>query len=464
MTTPTRAPLALTPSLLDALTQRLQELMAEHHVPGVAVGLLTPEGPHELCLGVTNVENSLPVTPDTLFQIGSTTKTVTATALMRLVEEGRVDLDAPVRTYLPDLRLMDEDAAARVTVRQLLNHTGGWVGDYFENTGNGDDALARIVANLVHQEQVTPLGEVWSYNNAAFYIAGRVIEVMTGETYEAAARRLVLDPLGMQESFFFQDDVMTRSFVVGHIVKDGQPMVARPWGLGRNTSPAGGLASSVRDQLTYARFHLGDGTTASGERLLTPESMQLMQTPTVSASGGREMGVSWFVRDQGGIRFVQHGGATNGQMSAFVLAPELGFAFTSLTNADHGHFLNQQLEGWVWEHLLNLPPEEPAYLDVEGDMLDEVVGRYLAFGTFGGGMVVSRRGQELELEQMPEDTSAIAETEQDLLPPAPVRFYAPDRMVVTGGVMKGARLEVLRGTDGRVQWLRAGRVMRREQE
>ncbi len=196
MTTPTRAPLALTPSLLDALTQRLQELMAEHHVPGVAIGLLTPEGQREICLGVTNVENPLPVTPDTLFQIGSTTKTVTATVLMRLVEEGRVNLDAPVRTYLPDLRLMDEDAAANVTVRQLLNHTGGWVGDYFENTGNGDDALTRIVANLIHQEQVTPLGEVWSYNNAAFYIAGRVIEVVTGETYEAAARRLVLEPAG----------------------------------------------------------------------------------------------------------------------------------------------------------------------------------------------------------------------------------------------------------------------------
>ena len=95
--------------------------------------------------GVTSVENPLPVDEHTLFQFGSTGKTFTATAIMRLVDQGRVDLDATVRTYLPELTLSDESVAGAVTVLQLLNHTAGWSGDVFDNTGDGDDALARYV-------------------------------------------------------------------------------------------------------------------------------------------------------------------------------------------------------------------------------------------------------------------------------------------------------------------------------
>jgi len=108
--------------------------------------------------GVTNVDNPLPVDADTLFQVGSITKTFTATAAMRLVDEGRLDLDRPLQTDLPDLRLVDPQVAAAVTPRHLLTHTAGWVGDYFSDTGRGDDALARYVAEMAELEQLTPLG------------------------------------------------------------------------------------------------------------------------------------------------------------------------------------------------------------------------------------------------------------------------------------------------------------------
>ncbi|PYE53920.1 serine hydrolase domain-containing protein [Deinococcus yavapaiensis] len=462
MNTPITDVRQLTPDLLENFTHHVLEQMRALRVPGVAIGLHTPWETYELCLGVTSVDHPLPVTADTLFQIGSTTKTVTATILMRLVEAGQVHLDEHVRTYLPDLRLQSEDVAARVTVRQLLNHTAGWVGDYFENTGNGDDALTRIVANLADQEQITPLGEVWSYNNAAFYVAGRVIEVVTGMTYEQAARRFVLDPLSLDASFFFQDDVMTRSFAVGHIVKGDRAVVARPWGLPRSANPAGGLASSVRDQLAYARFHMGDGTAPSGERLLSPESMRVLQTPTVRASGGRHMAVSWFVRDVNGVRFLSHGGATNGQMSAFVLAPDLGFAFTSLTNADLGEVLNKSVQQWVWEHLLGIQEEEPIFLDVDENTVSDVVGRYLMAGTFGGGVTVSRNGPELLVEFIPEDYGDLSDTAPDPLPPFPARFCGQDELVATDGMFKGARVDILRDANGQVTWLRLGRVMKRQ--
>jgi len=127
------------------LGEYIEAEMARLHVPGVAVGVLH-EG-REFCggYGVTSVENPLPVDPDTLFQIGSTTKTYTGTAAMRLVEQGKLDLDAPVRTYVPELKLRDEEVAANVTVLHLLNHTAGWEGDMMDSTGDGDGARAKYV-------------------------------------------------------------------------------------------------------------------------------------------------------------------------------------------------------------------------------------------------------------------------------------------------------------------------------
>ena len=165
----------------------------------------------------------------TLFQFGSTGKTFTSVAILRLVEEGTVDLDAPVRTYVPELRLQDGHVAETITVLQLLNHTAGWEGDDFTDTGEGDDAIARYVANMAQLRQLTPPGFVVSYNNASLSLAGRIIEKVTGKVYERAMKELVLDPVGLNDTLFFANDVMTRRFVVGHRREDdGSIKVLRP--------------------------------------------------------------------------------------------------------------------------------------------------------------------------------------------------------------------------------------------
>src|SRR5437763_16146720 len=123
-------------------------------VPGVAVGVYIDGGEQYAFDGVTNVESPLPIDDKTLFQFGSTGKTFTATAVMRLVDQGKVDLHAPVRTYLPDFGLKDEDVARQVTVLHLLNHTAGWSGDVMDDTGDGDDALEKYVELLATVEQV----------------------------------------------------------------------------------------------------------------------------------------------------------------------------------------------------------------------------------------------------------------------------------------------------------------------
>ena len=118
----------------DELCATVEGALAETGTPGAAVGLAHGSDEHVSGLGVTSIENPLEVTPQTLFQIGSITKTFTGTVAMMLVERGDLDLDAPVRRYLPTLALADEDVASRVSLRHLLTHTAGWVGDYFLTT------------------------------------------------------------------------------------------------------------------------------------------------------------------------------------------------------------------------------------------------------------------------------------------------------------------------------------------
>jgi CubicO group peptidase (beta-lactamase class C family) len=442
------------------LHEKIEEAMQRLHVSGVAVGIIVDGEEHLAGFGITNVNHPAPVQADTLFQIGSTTKTVTGTAIMRLVEAGKVALDAPVRRYLPDLRLIDETVAAGVTVRHLLTHTAGWVGDYFADTGRGDDALATIVAQMAELPQLTPLGEIWSYNNAAFYLAGRVIEAVTGKSYEAAVRELVLDPIGMTQSFFFPEEVMIHSFAVGHHVVEEEPKVATPWALARAANPAGGLTSSAGDQMRYARFHMGNGTAQDGARILSPDSIRLMQTPVTSAGGDREIGLSWFLRDVGGVRIVQHGGSTNGQESAFLFAPERRFALTILTNSNLGQ-LGDEIETWVLERYLGIKEPEPVHEERSVEQLAEYVGKYesqliVAKLSIDGGLLLLR-------------FTITGEYPADEPPPTPppthLAFYAPDRVIALDGPLKGARGEFLRDPEGTIVWLRiVSRILQRVHE
>jgi CubicO group peptidase (beta-lactamase class C family) len=295
--------------LFTSICERIPDALARHKVPGVVLGI-TSEGLDLVRgFGVTNIDHPLPVDENTLFQIGSTTKTFTATAAMRLVEQKRLALDEPVRRYLRDFSMRDPAVSERATMRHLLTHTGGWQGGFFPDTGNGDDALARYVRLLGDVPQLTPLGTVWSYNNAGFSIAGRVIEQIMGTSDEVALKQLVREPLGLTRSYLFPTEVMVHGFAVGHATSGNKPVVLQPWPIIRGAVPAGGIAASMTDQLRYARVHLDDGSTEGGGRLLSRDSMELMQKPA-PATCECDIGLAWRIRDMGGVRRVFHGGFT----------------------------------------------------------------------------------------------------------------------------------------------------------
>ena len=447
------------------LQEKLDELRAELDVPGVSVGVLLDGEEHYAYAGVTSVENPLPVDESTLFQFGSTGKTYTATAMLRLVEQGKVDLDAPVRTYVPELLLTDEDVARRVTVLQLFNHTAGWEGDLMDSTGEGDDALEKYVALMAKLVQTTPLGSAVSYNNAALSLAGRIIEKVTGTTFEQAIHDLVLAPLGMTSTYFFPNEVMTRRFAAGHARHDdGRVTAARPWAMSRGGNPAGGMSATSRDQIAWARFHLGDGTAPDGTRLLSTEMLQRMQQPTASMPGsalGDHVGISWLLKDVGGVRQVGHGGTTIGQHSEFVMVPERSFAISSMSNCGpNGPALNSALVRWALEHYLGVVEAEPEPVAVGPDRLQEYVGRYETIAAVCEVTAVDGR-LSVQIDIKPETAVALREAGEEVeedRPPVLLGLLSADgdQYVVAEGPAKGMRGYFTRGLDGRVEGVHLG--------
>lgn len=446
----------------------LSDLAVKYNVPGVAAGVLVGGEEHLAYAGVTSMDNPLPVDATTYFQFGSTGKTFTATAIMVLVDQGKVRLDDPVRVHVPELRLRDEDVASRVTILQLLNHTAGWDGDVFDDTGDGDDALEKYVALLAGIDQVTPLGATISYNNAALNLAGRVIEKVTGLPYERAIAELVLNPLGLHETCYRPADVMTRRFAVGHELSPGEgatPQVVRPLFMPRSSAPAGSTATATaRDQLAWARFHLGDGSAPDGTRLLSEESLKSMQQPSVQIPAGAlgdAIGISWMLRVAGGVIAVAHGGTTHGQHSSFLMVPERDFAVISMSNCGpNGPQLNDELTKWALDRFLGISEAPPELAELTDDELAAYAGSYDTVAVTvhiapEGGRLVAR------VELKPAAIAMLTEAGQD--PAEQEQPFAlamitgqPDQYVVPDGPGGGMRGYFTRSESGEVDGIHLG--------
>lgn len=352
--------------------------MARFAVPGLALGLRAGDATRLRGFGVTSVENPLPIDADTIFVAGSLTKPVVATAVMALVGENRLALDTPLVEYLPDLKLADAHVAAAVTMRHLLTHTAGWVGDDFEGTdfGPGDTALADAIAAFHNRPQVLPLGSLWSYNNSGFWLAGRVVEVVTGLTLETAVSDLVLEPLGMMSSFFFERDVITHRLAVGHNPVGAERLeVARPWSVPRAQRAAGGLLTTIRDLMRFGSLQLrGRSPDPALDALATQAAA--MQEPQLPAEGSASVGLSWVVRTIAGHRVISHAGDWNGQQGLFTVVPEIDLTICSLANSSQGRRANDEIAAWVLRRYVGAAEREPVAVEGDDAHLNALVGTY----------------------------------------------------------------------------------------
>ncbi len=314
-----------------ALRARLVELCGTT-VPGAAVALTDGTDVIEVVHGVTSLRTQVPVTPQTLFQIGSITKVYTATIVMALVDQGKVDLDAPVQTYVPWFAVSDAEVSATVTVRHLLTHTAGFEGDDFTDTGRGDEALRVYVEGLAKATQIHPIGAMFSYCNSGFSLLGLIVEAVTGTSWDTAVQDLLATPLGLTLGTL-AEQVILQPHAVGHLdlptSSDGTELQVAPvWAPPRSVGPAGTICSSAADVLAFGRLHV-----SGGAGVLTPESVAAMQQEQVLLDDpwtlGRAWGLGWILPTPG---VIGHDGATFGQYAFYRLHPESGTAMALLTN------------------------------------------------------------------------------------------------------------------------------------
>ncbi|MGY0235436.1 serine hydrolase domain-containing protein [Longispora urticae] len=187
-------------TLLPDLADRLADVARRGGVPGAAVAVRHGDTLAEAATGVLNISTGVEATTDSLFHIGSVTKMYTALLVMQLVEEGRLDLDEPIRRRLPEFRLADGRAAAAVTARHLLTHTGGFDGDLFDDTGRGDDCLDRYLAVVGGARQFAAPGELFSYCNSGYVVLGALVARLRADTWEAVVRDRLLAPMSLDHT------------------------------------------------------------------------------------------------------------------------------------------------------------------------------------------------------------------------------------------------------------------------
>jgi CubicO group peptidase (beta-lactamase class C family) len=433
------------------LCERILKQMNRYKVPGVSIGVWNKGREYSMGFGMTNVRNPQPVTADTLFQAGSITKTLTGTMLMQLVEQGKVDLDAPVRQYLKDFKLRNKKAEKEATVRDLLTHMGGWVGDYFNDFGNGDDALAKMVKGISKLPQAHPFRTLWSYNNVGFNVAARIIEVVTNKSYEQAAHEMLFDPIELNMSFFYPDDVLlTHRVAVGHQKVDNKVQIALPWAVGRAANGVGGLITTVKDLLKYARFHMGKGS----KKIITAKTLRSMRLPQVSAYGRGDMGITWFIRNIRNITIYGHGGATNGQQAYLFFIPDRDFALAVLSNSDDGNMITSNIVSWALEVYFNTSTLTPTPIKTTPAERKKFTGRYqIGIESFE----LKVEGDYLMYHHIPLGGFPTPDT-----PPGPAMdpmrfaFYDKDKVIGMSGPYKDSLGEFIRDKKGKLQYFHIG--------
>lgn len=333
----------------NELADRLSRLADKFTVTGASAALWHDGTLIRAETGTVNVATGAPVRPDTLFAAGSVTKTLTASLAMTLVDEGRLDLDAPVLEYLPGFTTADPVRSAAITVRMLLNHSSGLPGNYMPNLLSGDDVLERLMRELAALEVTGVPGRRFSYSNMGMSTLGRLAEVITGDRFDVALSTRLLRPLGMTATAD-AEEMLLHSTAVGHAVDPSSGAVSRVprlrvW---PEYGPAGSrLWLDVESLVRFGRMHI-DGTTPDGHRLLSPAALEEMRTPQYDdfwgcLRGCANFGLGWGIFREGDDPVLTHSGANLGMHSTLYVIPRQKVVLAVLTNSATGGMLHSTL-------------------------------------------------------------------------------------------------------------------------
>ena len=319
-------------------------VMKEWKVPGAAVAVVQ-NGKVMLArgYGLRDVQANLPVTPATLFAIGSITKSFTVTLIGTLADEGKIEWDRPVRTYLPGFEMYDPVVTERLTVRDLVTHRSGLPrhDSLWYNSPLDREELVRRVRYL---EPSKDLRTTYQYNNLMFLTAGYLAEQVTGTRWEDLVRRRILDPLGMTRSnFSVKASQQSSDFAKPYeLAKDEVKEV--PFRDIDQIGPAGSINSSAEEMARYLLMHLGRGKSADGRQIVSENNALQMQTPQMVTQGALRYpevghaayGMAWIVSSYRGHVTVQHSGSIDGFVALATFLPREAIGVVVLTNLGAG--------------------------------------------------------------------------------------------------------------------------------
>jgi D-alanyl-D-alanine carboxypeptidase len=370
------APLGAQAPARDALAARIDSIvtaaMGPTGAPGISVAVV--RGSDTIALkgyGLADVENNVGVTDRSVFRIGSITKQFTSAAVMKLVEQGRVRLDAPLSEYLPAFG----GPGRSVTIHHLLNHTSG-IPSY---TGLGERFWSRSRSDLTHEDMLALFeddslefepGSRWAYNNSGYYLLGMVIEKVTGEPYDAHLRSAQFEPLGLTQTLYCHERPIVPHRVEGYGVEDGTIINAAPLSMNA-PGAAGALCSTARDLVRWTR------ALAAG-RVVSEDSYHAMTAPTSLTAGGTQAyGYGLIPSQIGGHDAISHGGGINGFNSFMSHIPAQDLTIVVLAN---GPTNSGELHGRIVRAVLGLPepvaPPAAAEVPIAAEQLLRYVGTY----------------------------------------------------------------------------------------
>jgi CubicO group peptidase (beta-lactamase class C family) len=326
----------------NKLNNVLEEIVSRWGIPGLSVGIVDGDKIiYTRSFGVQSLETQVPVTSESIFCLQSIAKCFVSSAVMQLMERGKIQLDAPLVQYLPYFKL-DDERYPQITIRQILSHTSGLpdmdefdYNDLVSHPEVDDGAAERYVRGLSSMKLVHAPGEEFLYSNIGYNVLGDLISKISGQTFEEYMKVNVLSPIEMTDSTFLLADVDRQRVAVPHLRTPG--MIVNPtYPYHRGDAPASFLHSTVVDMCHWAITCIKRGI-YQGQRILTPASYDMTWTPAAKRGNPplkEDMGLGWNLGHFDGVQTVSHGGGGFGLTCQLVLLPEKDRAAIILCNEE----------------------------------------------------------------------------------------------------------------------------------